>query len=335
MDLLTAERLFERFFLPLYPPDARADLARARATDANPAGNPAILAQIDEAAAIFARLAPAALGAPDLALDFSDASVHRLSPLLTRERREAWLSAPPSGPIGGDPRTPGPIGGDPRTPGPAGEPSLLVTLVTHGAFYLGATIVRSHGGVWQVRRPLWESTVRLVSPAGTGDLAVFHWWLKALSDDEIGAGRLGDRYRTHVEVPTFDAERLPRIAPPDRRLPRLAKVRYDLLHKHLRAHLPEMRDLGADFPSPERFEEIGFKHLDLTLLGGGRMLLMHGPGAEGFHLYWLDATGFAKAAYFPADAFPVPLVQVDGDKLRVILRVAEREVVHEMLWWGA
>ena len=26
---------------------------------------------------------------------------------------------------------------------------------------------------------------------------------------------------------------------------------------------------------------------------------------------------------------------VDGDKLRVVLRVAGREVVHEMLWWGA
>ena len=311
-DSLSAERMFERYFLPLYPPDARADLARARAVDANPAGNPAILAQIDEAAAIFARLAPGALGAPDLALDYSDASIHRLAPLLTRERRDAWLS-PPS----------------------PGQAPLLVTLVTHGAFYVGATVVRAHGGVWQVRRPLWESTVRLVSPAGTGDLAVFHWWLKALSDDEIGAGRLGDRYRTHVEVPTFDAARLPVIARADRKLPRLVKVRYDLLFKHLRAHLPELRDVGADFPSPERFEEIAFKHLDLTLLGGGRMLLMHGPGAEGFHLYWLDAAGFTKAAYFPADAFPVPLVQVDGDKLRVILRVAEREVVHEMLWWGA
>ena len=307
----TAEQLFERHFLPLYPPDARADLARARATDANPAQNPAILAQIDEAAAIFARLAPAALGAPELLLDLTDASIHRLSPLLTRERRDAWL-APPS----------------------PGEPPLLVTLVTHGAFYLGATIVREHGGTWQVRRPLWESTVRLVSPAGTGDLAVFHWWLKALSDDEVGAGRLGDRYRTHVEVPTFDAARLPVIAPPDRRLPRLAKVRYDLLHKHLRAHLPELRDLGADFPSPERFDEMGFKHLDLTLLGGGRMLLMHGAAAQGLHLFWLDATGFAKAAFFPADAFPAPMVQVEGDKLRVILRVSAREVVHEMLWWG-
>src|SRR6185437_1466844 len=232
---MTAAALFERSFLPYYPPDARADLARARAVDANPGKNPSILAQLDEAAAIFARLAPAALGAPDLVLDFTDASVHRLSPLLTRERRDALLAAAP--------------GAAP------GEPPPLVTLVTHGALYVGACVVREHGGTWQVRRPLWESTVRLVSRAGTGDLAVFHWWLKALSDDEIDAGRLADRYRTNVEVPTLAADELPVIAPPDRRIPRLAKVRYDTLHKHLRAHLPELRDVGADFPSPERFAE--------------------------------------------------------------------------------
>lgn len=309
---LTAERLFERWFLPAYPPDARADLAGARAVDANPAKNPTILAQLDEAAEIFARLAPAALGAPDLVLDFTDASVHRLAPLLTRARRDAWMAAP----------------------SPA-EPPMLVTMVTHGALYVGACVVRAHGGEWLARRPLWESPVRLVSRAGTGDLAVFHWWLKALSDDEIDESRLADRYRTHVEVPTFDEARLRVLAPPDRRLPRLTKVRYDLLYKHLRAHLPELRDVGADFPSPERFDEIGWKHLDFALLGGGRMLLLHGPGAQGLHLVWLDADGFVKSAYFPADPFPAPLVQIDGDKLRVILSVQKREEVHEMLWWGA
>jgi hypothetical protein len=308
---LLAEQLFERVFFPLYPTDARADLARARVADANPGNNPSILAQIDEAATVFARLAPAAFDAPDLALDFTDASVHRLSPLLTRERRDAWL-----------------------VPGAQGEPPLLVKLVTHGALYVGACVVREHGGVWQVRRPLWESVVRLASRAGTGDLAVFHWWLKALADDEIDRGRLADRYRTHVEVPTFDAERLPILVPPDRRLPRLAKVRYDLLYKHLRAHLPELRDLGADFPSPERFDEMSFGHLDFALLGGGRMLLVHGPGAEGYHLLWLEASGFVKAAFFPADPFPAPVVQVEGDKLRVILSVQKKQVVREMLWWG-
>ena len=309
---LTPERLFDRWFLPLYPPDARADLGRARSADANPGNNASIFAQIDEAAAIFARLAPAALGAPGLVLDFTDASVHRLSPLLTREVRDAWLA-----------------------PAAAGAPPMVVTMATHGAFYVGACVARAHGGVWQARRPLWESLVRLVSPAGTGDLAVFHWWLKALSDDEIGRGRLADRYRTHVEVPTFDAAALPVIAPPDRRLPRLAKVRYDLLYKHLRAHLPELRDVGADFPSPERFDEMKLEHLDLALLGGGRMLLLSGPGAGGLHMLWLDASGFAKAAFFPADAFPAPVVQAEGDKLRVLLRTDGRDVVHEMLWWGA
>jgi hypothetical protein len=309
---LTPERLFDRWFLPVYPPDARADLARARATDANPAKNPSIVAALDEAAEIFARLAPKALGAPDLVLDFTDASVHRLGPLITRDRRDAWIALRPDG-----------------------EPPMLVTMVTHGALYLGACVVRAHGGEWQARRPLWESSVRLVSRAGTGDLSIFHWWLKALSDDEIDKGRLVDRYRTHVEVPTFDESALRVIAPPDRRLPRLHKVRYDLLYKHLRAHLPELRDVGADFPSPERFEEIGWKHLDFALLGGGRMLLLYGPGELGLHLVWLDADGFVKSAYYPADPFPAPLVQIDGDKLRVILSAQQREEVHEMLWWGA
>lgn len=80
---------------------------------------------------------------------------------------------------------------------------------------------------------------------------------------------------------------------------------------------------------------MGFQHLDFALLGGGRMLLLYGLGAAGFHLLWLDATGFVKSAYFPADAFPAPVVQIEGDKLRVILGVQERTEAHEMLWWGA
>ncbi len=309
---LTAEGLFDRFFLPLDPESARADLARARATDANPGRNPAIFAKLSEVADVFAELAPKALGATDLALDFSDASVHRLSARLTRDRRDAWIAMRSDG-----------------------APPMLVTMITHGALYVAACVVRSHGGEWQARQPLWESTVRLVSPAGTADLAIFHWWLKALSDDEIDHGRLADRYRTHVEVPTFDASSLRVIAPPDRRLPRLAKVRYDLFHKHLRAHLPEMRDVGADFPSPERFEELGFKHLDFALVGGGRMLLVYGPGERGLHMLWLDAGGFVKSAYFQADSFPLPVVQVEGDKLRIIVSSQARQEVHEMLWWGS
>ena len=309
---LSADLLFERYFLPLYPPDARADLGRARATDQNPAQNPAVFAKLDEAAEVFARRAPEALGDLELVLDFTDASVHRLGPLLTRERRDSWL-----------------------TPKAPGEPPLLVTMVIHGALYLGACVVRQHGGAWQVRQPMWESLVRLDSAAGTGDLALFHWWLKALSDDEIDQGRLVDRYRTHVEVPTFDASSLAVIAPPDRRLPRLTKVRYDLLYKHLRAHLPELRDVGDDFPSAERFAELDFKWLDFHLLGGGKMLLLSGQSSQGMHLMWLDSKGFVKAAFYPCDSFPAPLLQVDGDKVRVVLSIDKVQRIHETLWWGA
>jgi len=269
------------------------------------------LAQIDEAARIFARLAPRELGAPELTLDFSDASVHQLGVLLTRERRDA-LTAPRG----------------------KGEPPMLVTLVTHGALYVGACVVKNHGATWLVRSPLWESMVRLSSHAGTADLCIFPWWLKALSDDEIDDARLGDRYRTHVEVPTFDPSALTPIAPPDRRLPRLSRVRYDLLYKHLRAHLPELRDLGADFPSAERFEEFGFKWLDFALLGEGRMLLLHGQSEHGAHFFWLDKGGFVKSAYYPSDSFPEHQIKIDGDKLRIFVSMQGKMQVHEMLWWG-
>lgn len=308
----TAEHLFERYFLPLYPPDARADLAKARATDANPGGNPGILAELAETAAVFAKLAPAALAEPGLELDGSDASVHRLGRALTRERRDAWLEVPAGG-----------------------GPPMIVNVVTHGALYVGACVVRAHGGEWQVRRPSWESLVRLTSRAGTGDLAVFHWWLKALSDAEIDDNRLADRYRSLVEVTTLTPEELPVIAAPDRRLPRLKKVRYDLLHKHLRAHLPELRSVGDDFPSPERLDEMAFQWLDFVLVGGGRMLVMHGPTDRGVYIFWLDIGGFAKSAYYPADAFPEHVLQVEGDKLRVVVPILGATRVHETLWWGA
>jgi hypothetical protein len=309
--VLTPEDLFDKYFLPFYPADARKDLRAARAADANPAQNPTILSQIDEIAHIFAELAPRAFGRTDLALDFTDASVHRLGMLLTREVRDTWFVA---------------AGGGPR---------MIVQVAIHGALYVGACIVRSHGGKWQVRNPLWESLVRLESKAGTADLAVFQWWLKALSDEEIGKGRLVDRYRTHVEVPTFDASSLPVIADGARNIPRLVKVRYDLLYKHLKAHLPELKTVGDDFPSPERFEEYNFSSLDFHLVGGGRTLLLAGAAKDGLHLFWLDATGFQKSAYFPADSFPAPMVKVDGEKLIVLLSRDGKQETHEMLWWGA
>lgn len=309
----TAESLFEQYFAPFYPPDVTADLARARATDANPGKNPSIVGQLGEGAAIFAKLAPEALGAPDLELDFSDASVQRLGARLTREARDRLL-LPGARP---------------------GEPPMLVTMVTHGALYVGECVVRGHEGEWQVRRPLWESLVRLRSSAGTGDLAIFHWWLKSLSDEEIDKATLGARYRTHVEVPTFDAKAMRAFLPADRRLPRLAKVRYDLLYKHLRAHAPELRSVGDDFPSPERFEEMGFSWLEFAVIGGGRALLIHGPTDRGVHLFWLGAEGFFKQLYYPADAFPAHVVQIEGDLVRVIVSIQGKPQAHEMLWWGA
>jgi hypothetical protein len=302
---LDAEGLFERWFLPLYPP--RAELAALRTTDVNPANNVRVLAQLDAIAETFATLAPTALAAPDLVLDFSDASVHRLAACLTRERRDALLA----------------------------ENGAVVRLVTHGALYVGACAVKNHGGRWLMRNPLWESRVELRSRAGVAELAVFQWWLKSLSDAEIDEPRLADRYRLHVEVPSARPEELPIMASPERKLPRLSRVRYDTLHKYLRGHLPELSSVGDHFPSPERFSELGFQWLDFVLLGGGRMLLVHGPGERGVHLMWLDAAGFTSSAFFPADAAPEHRVRVDGDKIVVELPVLGVTEVHEMLWWGA
>ncbi|MBK8252106.1 MAG: hypothetical protein IPK82_05495 [Polyangiaceae bacterium] len=309
--MFTAEALFERYFLPLYPLDVRDNLQKARTTNANPANNPRIIEQLNDIARVFSELAPAAFNAPDLVLDYSDASVHTLALLLNEEARNRWMNAPSDG------------------------ASLLAQVVIHGAVYVGATIVKTRGAQWQVRSPLWESMVRLESKAGIADLAIFHWWIKALTDEEIGKGRLLDRYRTHVEVPTFDGMALPVIAPADRQLPRLAKVRYDLLYKHLKAHLPELKSVGDDFPSPERFEEYGFSALNFQLVGGGRMLLLWGPTKDGVHLFWLDKSGFQKAAFFQADAFPAPMVKVDGEKIKVLLSVNKKNEEVEMLWWGA
>src|SRR5687768_8504978 len=141
-DLLTPVRLFERYFWDLYPKDVRADLSRARATDANPANNPHILRSLDEIADTFVRLAAGVFDGADLRLDGSDASVHRLSAALCRPLRDRWASER----------------------GPDGAP-LLAHVVVHGAVYVGRCAVKNHDGTWQVRRPLWESLVRLKSAA--------------------------------------------------------------------------------------------------------------------------------------------------------------------------
>jgi hypothetical protein len=319
------EEIFSRYFLPLYPPDSRADLARARATDANPGRNAALFAHLDEAADRLVAKAQALFGV-DLALDRSDESVHRLSAALTRDRRDRWAAQ-----------------------GAAGAPdNALFNVVVHGAAYVGACVVARHGGVWSVRRPLWESVVRLKSHAGEADLAIFHWWLKSLSDDALappaegspveagwtGGATLADRYRTHVEVPSVQPDDLPVFVAAARSMPRLLKPTYDLLHKYIRAHLPELRDLGEDFPSPDRFTAFSFRWVDFHLLRGGRLVLMAGASPQGLHLFWLGARGFEKSAFYACDAFPDPIVRVDADRIKAMTSDEGVAREHEMLWWG-
>jgi hypothetical protein len=319
------EELFSRYFLPLYPPDSRADLARARATDANPGRNEALFAHLGEAANRFVANAPALFGV-DLALDRSDESVHRLSAALTVERRDRWAARGAAG----------------------AADNALFNLVVHGAAYVGACVVARHGGVWSVRRPLWESVVRLKSHAGEADLAIFHWWLKSLADDVIGTppdgasaesgwtggATLADRYRAHVEVPCMRPEDLPAFVTAARSLPRLLKPTYDLLHKYIRAHLPELRDLGEHFPSPDRFTAFAFRWVDFHVLGDGRLVLLAGASPQGLHLFWLGARGFEKSAFFACDSFPDPVVRVAADRIHAMTSDQGEPREHEMLWWG-
>jgi hypothetical protein len=308
----STEQLFREQFLPLYPPGV--ELAELRRTDANPSNNPALLRGAQETAELFARLAPSALQAPDLALDFSDASVHRLSLALTVEARERLLAS---------------SGGD--------APSLFIHLLTHGALYIAMTAAKGRDAKLVLRNPLWETSVELTSRAGVAMLSPFWWLLRSWSDD--GGATLADRYRTLVEVPTEDVERWPVLAPPDRRLPRLGRVRYDLLFQHLKQHLPELTDFGEDFPPPARFEELGFRFLEMKLVGEGRLLLLHGQTRNGVHLFWLNKSGFIKAAFFEADPSPEHRLRerIGANGIGVLeielTRGGSTEAL-ELLWWG-
>jgi hypothetical protein len=314
MTALTAELLFERYLWPLYPADVRGDLTRARQTDANPGNNPALVDHLDDAARVFAGMASGLFDGQDLRLDRTDASIHRLSAALTPERRDTWASRGEAGTADNE----------------------LFNVLVHASAYVGASVVASHRGVWGVRRPLWESVVVLESPAGVASLSVLQWLVKSLADPKADLPRttLADRYRTHVETPCLDTAALARFVAPDRRIPRLARVRYAALHQHLRAHLPEVRDLGADFPSAERLETMRLAWLDFVVVGEGRMVVVFGPAEGGAQLFWLTAAGFEKSAFFAADAFPAPVLQASGDKLRVLVSVDGTTAVHEMLWWG-
>jgi hypothetical protein len=292
-------------------------IAVARVTDCNPAQNPRILAQIDDAADVFGRLAPAMLasfGATMLRFDDDDDSVHRISSAIDRPVRDAILAQSP--------------------PGVSDSP--LVRLLTHGPLWLCRVIALNHGGVIGVRRPLWESVVTLKSRAGEATLSPLAWWLHALSDDEIDRGGLGARYRQYVERARLDPMRMRPIVTEgvDRALPKLSTVRYDTLHKYLRAHLPELTDLGRDFPSPEQLDDLGFLALEFELLAAGRLLLMHGRGRRGLHLMWLDVDGFSHALFLPADPGDAHTLEIRGDVLTVRFRQDGNDRTHELLYWG-
>ena len=96
------------------------------------------------------------------------------------------------------------------------------------------------------------------------------------------------------------------------------------LYKWTKAHLPELRDLGEHFPSPERFEELAFAWLEFTLVGEGRMLLMAGANAHGLHLFWLTTAGFEKSAFFPGDSFPEPKALVEIGRASCRERVSSK-----------
>ena len=309
-----AKALFERVFWPLYPEDVRADLQAARESCENAANDCGLTELIEEIAEAFKQLAPSILGLPQSALDDSDESVHRLGAALTRARRDRLLLEQTVG------RN--------RTP-------LLAMIAIHGTLYVGRCIVKNHCGQWLVRRPLWESTVRLHSALGQAELSVFQWWLKSLSDEEVDRAPLGDRYRTYVQEPCFHSEALPVLATSPARIPRLKHPQIPDLLRHLQAHAPAIRQLGSDFPTPERFAQMQFAWLDFIWVGAGRMLLLHGPSTnKGLHLLWLNADGFVKSAFYQADDVPSHKVKLQGEFLRVILSMQQQLKVHEMPWWG-
>ncbi|MEO8797265.1 MAG: hypothetical protein ABI551_05210 [Polyangiaceae bacterium] len=325
MRALDAQEIFVRHFLPLYPADAFEDLQKVRSEDVNPAKNPAIFAHLEEAAKIFVVRAKSLFG-EDLGLDFTDASIHRLSAALTRTRRDAWAAAGEAGTAGNE----------------------LFNVIVHGAAYTGECAKRNRKAEWSARRPLWESIVILESKIGTAKLAIFHWWLKSLADeafDSPQAATLADRYRTHVEAPTFDADALPAFlsTTAERKMPRITKPTYDVFYKYLKAHLSEIKDVGVDFPSAERFAGYDFRWLDFLILGGGRLLLIAGANEAGVHLFWLGKSGFEKGAFIPCESFPDPIVKADAEKVVVVARAVigegpsaqKKDIVHEMPWWGS
>lgn len=312
-EAITAEGLFRRYFWPHYPPDVRADPVHFRDRDVNPSNNPTLTATLADAAGVFVDNAPRLLGAP-IALD--DAGVAVLARALDRARRDAWLA-------------------EPEAFTPAGT---LFNAVVHGSAFLGEVMVRVHGGVWSLRRPLWESVV--CRPQG-GAVAPFHWLLKCLADDAIDDVPLAYRWHVHVVMAGAAPETLPRITDAAR-LPALQRPTYDLLVKYLRQHLPALRDVGEGFPTASEFTAKRYASLGFEVLHGGRVLALHGqspPQQKGapstVEVTWMTALGFDHADVIPADVgIPYVARAVTDAVLEVTVRWQGRPVTHRVTLRG-
>ena len=134
------------------------------------------------------------------------------------------------------------------------------------------------------------------------------------------------------------------IAPPDRKIsPGSSRSATTSLSTSTSAPTcPELRDVGADFPSPERFDEIGFKHLDLVLVGGGPDAPPPRPGRRGLpplRCGWTASGRFVKPALLPRRRLPGAAScrsRATSSRCAPPSGSAEaRGDVHEMLWWGA
>jgi hypothetical protein len=49
---------------------------------------------------------------------------------------------------------------------------------------------------------------------------------------------------------------------------------------------------------------------------------------------WLSAAGFEKAAFFPCETFPAPIVRAKGETIDVLVSTDGTLVSREMMWWG-
>jgi hypothetical protein len=310
-DAHTAASLYEKFFWPHYPADVRAEPERFRDLDVNPAKNPALSATLSEAAALFVENAPKLLGEP---VTLDDAGIATLARTLDRARRDAWIAAT-----------------DPAAPGP------LFQAVVHASAFVGEVIAQRHGGIWELRRPLWESIVRRST---RGAIAPFHWILKSLADDAIDDAPLAYRWRVHVVMAGVDPTDWPVITEA-KRLPTLKNPVYDTLVKYLHQHLPTLRDVGEGFPSPAEFSAKRYTTLGFEPLHGGRVLALHGQvpgegdGPSTVEVMWITPTGYDHADVLPCDAkVPHFARALNADTLEVTLAWKGRPVTHRLTLRG-